>query len=294
MPLKKLFVSVLFFCGVMLNAQELKSYQIYNQAKKAVSFGEMIQALSKYDVVLFGEFHDVSIVHWLELKTAEALYQKKGKKLVLGAEMFERDNQTGIDRYLKGEINSEQLADSVRLWKNYETDYRPILDFAKAKNLKFVATNIPRRYAKLVAYNGLDTLMHLPEIDKNYISKLPIEVDMETPGYLEMKKLMEAHAGPNLMNFIGAQAIKDATMAESILENQKGKQLFLHFNGNYHSKDYGGIYWWLKKQKGWLENLKVAVISVAKSEDSNLTFPNEEKIIVDYTIVIPSDMTKTY
>ncbi|HET8838247.1 MAG TPA: ChaN family lipoprotein [Flavobacteriaceae bacterium] len=292
--MKKLFASFLLFCSITLNAQELKSYQIYNQSEKKVSFGEMIDALSKYDVVLFGEFHDVSIIHWLELKTAEALYRKKEENLVLGAEMFERDNQIGIDQYLNAEIEAEQLQDSVRLWKNYETDYRPILDFAKAKNLKFIATNIPLRYAKLVAYNGLDTLMNLPQIEKTYIAKLPIEVDMETPGYLEMKKLMEAHAGPNLMNFISAQAIKDATMAESILNNQKGKQLFLHFNGNYHSKEYGGIYWWLKKQKGWLENLKVAVISVAKSEDSDLAFPNEEKTIVDYTIVVPSDMTKTY
>lgn len=282
------------FAMLSSQAQELKAYQIYNNTKEKVSFHEMIDALSGYDVVLFGEYHNSSILHWLELKTTEALFQNKGNLLVLGAEMFERDNQSGIDQYLNHKIEADKLKDSVRLWKNFETDYKPLLDFAKAKNLKFIATNVPRRYAKLVAHNGLDTLMKLPEIERTYIAKLPIEVDMETPGYLEMKKLMEAHAGPNLMNFISAQAIKDATMAESILQNQKGKQLFLHFNGNYHSKEYGGIYWWLKKQKGWLKNLKIAVISVEKSEAQNLPFPEEEKTIVDYTIVVPSNMTKTY
>lgn len=278
-----------------VQAQELKAYQLYNKEKEKVSFYEMIDELSDYDVVLFGEYHNNSIVHWLQLKTTEALYREKGEQLVLGAEMFERDNQKGIEAYLSGKIDMEQFKDSVRLWENFKTDYRPLLDFAKTHELKFVATNVPRRYARLVAHNGLDTLVKLPKKEKAHIAELPIKVDMETPGYKEMKTIFKKHDMGNAktMNFIGAQALKDATMAESILKNQKGRQLFLHFNGNYHSKNYGGIYWWLKKRKGWLKNLKVAVISVAKTKDPELSLPKEHAV-VEYNIVVPADMTKTY
>lgn len=292
--MKHTFVLIFIALGINLTqAQDLKAYQIYNKEKEKVSFLEMINVLSNYDVVLFGEYHDISILHWLQLKTTEALYQKKKEQLVLGAEMFERDNQKEVNQYLFGEIDIKQFKDTVRLWENFETDYRPLLDFAKAHDLKFVATNVPRRYARLVAHHGMDSLTKLPDKDKTYIAEFPIKVDMETPGYKEMKKLLEEHAGNKLMNFINAQAIKDATMAESILRNQRRRQLFLHFNGNYHSKDYGGIYWWLKKRKGWLEGLKVAVISIAKTENSKLPLP-EEHAVVEYNIVIPGDMTKTH
>lgn len=276
-----------------MQAQELKAYQIYNNEKEAISFSQMIDELSDYDVVLFGEYHNISIIHWLQLKTTEALYQKKGEQLVLGAEMFERDNQEGVNKYLSGEITIEQFKDTVRLWENFKTDYRPLLDFAKTHDLEFIATNVPRRYASLVAHNGLDTLAKLPKKEKSYIAELPIKVDMETPGYKEMKKILEKHAGDNLMNFISAQAVKDATMAASILQNRRGKQLFLHYNGNYHSKEHGGIYWWLKAKKSWLKNLKIAVISVSKSDDSTLSLPGEEKL-VEFNLVVPADMTKTH
>ena len=96
--MKKLLL-LLFFSSA-LYAQELKSYQIYNSKGKTSDFGKMIKELNKYDVVLFGEYHNNSIVHWLQLKTTEKLYEKAGSNLMLGAEMFERDNQEAINKYL--------------------------------------------------------------------------------------------------------------------------------------------------------------------------------------------------
>lgn len=119
--------------------------------RKSCKTEKIVKQLSDYDVVLFGELHNNSIVHWLQLKFTEALYQQKNSQLILGAEMFERDNQPQLDRYLSGKLDPKNLKDSVRLWNNYITDYKPLLDFAKTKNLKFIAGNIPRKYASQVA-----------------------------------------------------------------------------------------------------------------------------------------------
>lgn len=289
--MKKLF---LLFAGYLLvnvvHSQDLKSYQIYNKNKDTVNFRQMIDALSHYDVVLFGELHNNSIIHWLELKTEEALYQDKKDNLILGAEMFERDNQEAVDRYLEDSINENELAKEARLWPNFSTDYEPLLNFAKDKHLKFVGTNIPRRYASYVAKEGLDTLTKINEDEKPFMAPMPIKVDLATPGYKEMIDLMKEHAGDKVMNFVAAQAVKDATMAESILKNMRRKDIFLHFNGDYHSKEYGGIYWYLKKEK---KRLRVAVISVAESDFSQLPLP-ENFVATEFNIVVPSDMTKTY
>ncbi|OPC34495.1 ChaN family lipoprotein [Elizabethkingia miricola] len=290
--MRKLLFAFAVLCISGIKAQQFDAYKFYNKKGKAVKPEKIVKQLSDYDVVLFGELHNNSIVHWLQLKLTEALYQQKNKQLILGAEMFERDNQPQLDRYLSGKLDSKSMKDSVRLWNNYITDYKPLLDFAKAKNLKFIAGNIPRKYASQVAKQGLESLNMLDAKEKTYIAALPVKVTLDTPGYKEMKTMMGDHADDlKVMNFISAQAVKDATMAESIIKNSEPGKTFVHYNGNYHSKEYGGIYWYLKQRN---PNLKIAVISVFESENSKLAVPEKDYIPTDFNLIVPSNMTKTY
>ena len=290
--MKKLLLFIAIIGLSNINAQNFDAFKFYNKKSKEVSSKALIKELADYDVVLIGEHHDNSINHWLEKRLTEALFEKKNGQIILGAEMFERDNQQALNSYLAGKMDAKNLKDSARLWKNYETDYRPLVDFAKDKKLNFIATNVPRKYASQTSKNGINSLNELPESEKKFIAKLPIEVTLETPGYKEMKSLMGDHVDEmKLMNFISAQAIKDATMAESILQNFQSGKTFIHYNGDYHSKQYGGIYWYLKKKN---PNLKIAVISVFESEKPELSLPEKDFIPTEFNLVIPSDMTKTY
>ncbi|WP_087093834.1 ChaN family lipoprotein [Elizabethkingia anophelis] len=290
--MRKLLFAFAVLCIGGIKAQQFDAYKFYNKKGKAVKTEKIVRQLSDYDVVLFGELHNNSIVHWLQLKLTEALYQQKNKQLILGAEMFERDNQPQLDRYLSGKLDPKSMKDSVRLWNNYITDYKPLLDFAKAKNLKFIAGNIPRKYASQVAKQGLESLNTLDTKEKAYIATLPIKVTLDTPGYKEMKTMMGDHADDlKVMNFISAQAVKDATMAESIIKNLEPGKTFVHYNGNYHSKEYGGIYWYLKQRN---PNLKIAVISVFESETPKLSVPEKDYVPTDFNLIVPADMTKTY
>lgn len=289
-----LFMLNLLFGTSILKAQELKAYQLYDKKGAPLSFSDFIKEFStNYDIILFGEFHDNAINHWLELKTTQALYQKRGEDLILGAEMFERDNAKEVDDYLTDRLTEEAFAQEARVWPNYKTDYKPLLDFAKIHRLDFIATNVPRHYAQLVAQYNLDTLSHLKQEDRSYLAKLPLKVSMRTPGYNQMKDMMMEHAGNKVQNYINAQALKDATMAESIQQNWEKGKLFLHFNGNFHSKAYGGIYWYLKRHKKLLQRLRVAVITVVQTEDEALSLPQDiEK--TEAILVLPQDMTRTF
>ncbi len=290
--MKKLLLFIIIISLSNINAQNFDAFKFYNKKSKEVSSKNLIKELTDYDVVFIGEHHDNSINHWLEKRITEALFERKNGQVILGAEMFERDNQQALNSYLAGKIEAKNLKDSVRLWKNYETDYRPLVDFAKDKKLNFIATNVPRKYASQTSKNGINSLNELPEAEKKFIAKLPIEVTLETPGYKEMKSLMGDHVDEmKLMNFVSAQAIKDATMAESIFQNLHSEKTFIHYNGDYHSKQYGGIYWYLKKKN---PNLKIAVISVFESEKPDLSLPEKDFIPTEFNLVIPSDMTKTY
>ncbi|QIY90479.1 ChaN family lipoprotein [Chryseobacterium gallinarum] len=290
--MKNIFIMVLLAGLCSLKGQDFKAYQFYDKKGKEITTEKLVRELAGYDVVFFGENHNSSINHWLQLKITEALYEKKKGQLILGAEMFERDNQTQLDQYLSGKFDAKTLRDSARLWNNYATDYKPLVDFAKNKKLNFIATNIPRKYASQTAKEGLQSLNTLNEKEKTYIARLPIQVTLDTPGYPEMKAMMGDHAeGTKVMNFISAQAIKDATMAESILKNQQEGKTFIHYNGNYHSKEFGGIYWYIRQKN---PTLKMAVISVFESEDPELNIPAKDYIPTDFNLIIPADMTKTF
>ena len=268
------------------------TYRLFNRTQKEVLYRDVIRELSTADVVLFGEIHNNPVCHWLELQVTKDLYASVKDRLVLGAEMFEADDQLVVDEYLKGLITANQLEAEAKVWDNFRTDYQPLLDFALTKRLSFVATNVPRRYASLVARNDLPALNGLNPEAKKWIAPLPVTVDLTLPGYAGMLQAMggSAHGGSNVANLAKAQALKDATMAHFIRQNRKAGQLFLHYNGSYHSNHYEGIVWYLKKQD---PSLKIVTIASVEQEDIDKLEEANHRL-ADFTVCIPADMTKTH
>jgi len=266
-------------------SQDNPAYVLYNSNGEKVSYKQMMETLDKADITLFGEFHNNPISHWLQLETTEDL--KVSNELILGAEMFEADNQAELDLFLAGKIDGKALDTLARLWPNYKTDYAPLVDFAKDNQIKFVATNIPRRYARLVHKGGFESLDNLAREEKLWIAPLPIEYDPELPGYKKMLGMMHGRMGNNLPK---AQAIKDATMAYFILKNYKPGSLFIHYNGAYHSENYEGILHYLKKKA---PDLKYATITTISQKDiSKLSEENKNR--ADFIICVVANMTTTY
>ncbi|MDX1650909.1 MAG: ChaN family lipoprotein [Brumimicrobium sp.] len=286
-----------FLCGLFilagfstqLIAQQIKAYQIYNSRGKKVSFEKMSADLRKQNIILFGELHNNPISHWMQLELIKSLH-KQGS-IVLGAEMFERDDQKLLEAYLEGKIEEREFDSLAGLWINYETDYKPLIEYAKRNHLNFEATNIPRRFANMVYKEGFTSLDSLSENEKKWIAPLPIAYNPELPGYKEMLNMMPGHSNENLPK---AQAIKDATMAYFIYQGFKKQQAsestFLHFNGTYHSKNYEGIYWYLKEID---TSLKVATIHTVLQGDV-MRLEKEHYGAADYILVVDEDMTTTY
>ena len=284
--MKRLILGALFLLiSTIGTAQEKKAYQLFDKNGKKVDYGKLLKAASNAEVVLFGEYHNNSVAHWLELELTKDLAVKN--KLVLGAEMIEADNQKQLDQYLKNEINQKQLDSTARLWSNYKTDYKPLIDFAKENKIEFIATNIPRRFAAMVSKKGFETLNDLTSEEKDWIAPLPILYDENLPGYVGMMKMMGEHASTNMPK---AQAIKDATMAYFIAKNLKPESIFIHYNGSYHSDNFEGIYWYLKKASPDLKIITIA--TVEQSDLKKIVAENYNK--ADYILVIDEDVTKTY
>jgi uncharacterized iron-regulated protein len=280
-----LTLAIFLLLQISVWSQNKQSYQLYNAKGKKTTYQKLVKAAGQNDVVLFGEYHNNSVVHWLQLELTKELSETQN--LVLGAEMIEADNQMKLNQYLKGEIDQKKFDSTARLWNNYKTDYKPLVDFAKEKNYPFIATNIPRRYASLVFKKGLEELEQLSDEEKSWMAPLPILFDINLPGYQNMLSMQGGHAGDKMPK---AQAIKDATMAHFIVENLRPRTVFIHYNGTYHSDNYEGISWYLKKYK---PELKILTIATIEQKDI-LKFNKEELNKADFILVIDEDATKTY
>lgn len=281
-------ITLLLCCSTMMlaaMAQTKPAYILYNAEGKKVKYGKMIKAVAQQDVLLIGEYHNNAISHWMELEITKDSHAKK--PLVLGAEMFEQDNQQALNNYLQGKLSAKGLDSAARLWKNYPTDYAPLVNFAKENKLAFVATNIPRRYASLVSKGGFEVLDTISATAKTWIAPLPIAYDSTLPGYTKMVTMMAGHGTPNM---IKAQASKDATMAHFILKNLVPGSLFIHYNGSFHSENHDGIVWYIKQAQPQLKI--VTVTTVSQKDITKLLEENKNK--ADYIICVDEDMTNTY
>ncbi len=280
---------VLFSFTLTLKAHK-PAYLLYRGDGEQVTFTELAEAAREVHVVLFGELHNNPISHWLQLELSRELVRSLGQDLVMGAEMFEADDQILLDEYFSGRIMERHFRAEAKLWGNYDTDIRPLVELARENGLPFVATNIPRRYAALVHREGFEALEGLGQQAKNYIAPLPVPYDPELPAYKAMLEmgLPAAHGGENLPK---AQAIKDATMAHFIMENLPGAGVFIHFHGTYHSNHYEGIAWYLDTYSE--ETVQMLTIATAEAEEIG-SLPEDQLGVADFIILVPATMTKTH
>jgi len=278
-------IAIVLILSISSLAQDKPAYTIFDGKGKKVSYKKMIKTLGEKDIVLFGEFHNNPIVHWLQLEVTIDL--DKTRDLVLGAEMLEADNQDELDDYLTGKTDAKAFDTLARLWPNYYTDYAPLVEYAKENKIKFVAANVPRRFASKVYKGGFEGLDDLTEEEKAWIAPLPMKYDSTLPGYVKMIEMMGGHGGSNLPK---AQATKDATMAHFILQYHKVGALSLHYNGAFHSDFYDGILWYLLQEK---PDYKYGTIStVSQANLSKLESEYEGQ--ADFIICVHENMTTTH
>ena len=280
----------LFLVAILFSfTADKPAYLLYSKDGKLVEYKKMLKEAQKADVVFFGELHNNAIAHWLQYELTKDIITAKDKKVILGAEMFESDNQLVINEFLSGAILEKKFEADCRLWPNYRTDYKPLMKLAEENQIPFIATNIPRRYASVVYKKGFEGLDSLSAEAKRYFAPQPMKYDPEQDAYKSMMQMggMPAHMTVNLPK---AQAIKDATMAHFININLKKEHTFVHYEGAYHSDKYQGIIYYLNLYN---PGLKIVTISTVTAEDVS-KLSDEDKAKADYIIVVDEDMTSTH
>lgn len=252
--------------------------RVFDTRRKSFSdFETMIADLARADVVLVGEQHDDPNTHRLEAAVLQGLLRRR-VAVTVSLEMFERDVQAQLDAYLAGSIGEDEFLKNSRPWPRYATDYRALVELARAHGWRVVAANVPRSLAAQVSKGGKAAFDTLQPAERALGAK-----DLQCPQdayYTRFAESMGSHAVTGdaktsaedqraaMERFYLAQCLKDETMAESIagaFEQQAGRPgTIVHYTGAFHSDFGAGT---AERVGRRLPGRRVAVVSVLPVEE---------------------------
>lgn len=295
---KILFVlSVLLIMNTSNFSQISESnYRIFDSSGKTANSSQIIEAIGKSDVVFLGENHDDAVAHFLQADFFQKIYQDfSGKKnIALSLEMFERDTQTILNEYLNDLITEKKFLDDSRPWNNYQTDYRPLIEFAKQNKLPVIAANAPRRYVNMVSRNGRETLEKLSPEAKQWLAPLPYAQPSEQYSK-KFTALMGGMGGDNhgINKILDSQALWDATMAFSVSEFLKKQKngLVVHLNGSFHTENRLGTAEQLLKLN---PKLKILVVTMRYEDDFTKFDKTKHENLGDFVILTDAKVPRSF
>ncbi|HEX6973097.1 MAG TPA: ChaN family lipoprotein, partial [Vicinamibacterales bacterium] len=278
--------------------------RVYDTRRKAFTdFETMLADLARADVVMVGEQHDDPNTHRLESAVLQGLMRRQ-VPLTVSLEMFERDVQAVLDRYLAGNATEEEFLAASRPWPRYATDYRPLVEMARGHGWRVVASNVPRRLASDVskggqaAYDGakaedkpwMATTLQCPKDD--YFKRFSEQMGSHPAGGADAAKDPAAAAKAAedqramVERFYLSQCLKDETMAESIAQafaKQEGRPgTIVHYNGAFHS-DYGqGT---AERVRRRLPGRRVAIVSMMPTDNLDaIDIDDDDLKVGDYLV----------
>ena len=264
------------------------------RAARWTDFDEMTRAAAKADMVFLGEQHDDPVTHSVELAVLRAIGAQRGR-VVLSLEMFERDVQPLLDRYLSGAITESEFLAGARPWDRYATDYRPMVELAKARGWPVIAANVPRRIASDVSRRGLAHLDTMNAADRAFVAR---EHACPRDRYFDrFAATMSSHgagSGPPsaadaaaaeaiTLRFYQAQCVKDEAMGEAVADawTRARPTPVLHVDGAFHSDYFLGT---VERARRRAPDAQVVVLTAVPVLNLNNADPAPHKDRADYLI----------
>ena len=208
-----------------------------------ISFEQLMEDLNSTAIIFVGETHDRPEHHRIQVKMIQWLL-KKGKDVVVAMEMFERFQQSILDRWGQGLLAEEEFLKKVKWETTWGMDYdlyKGILDEVRDHHLKLLGLNIERDLVRKVAHHGINGLSHedkmkLPEMDLT---------DQQHRHYIaSMYKNHQDGSAKNFEYFYQAQCLWDEAMAETLSQflqspEETGKVVLIFVGSGHVVFDFG-------------------------------------------------------
>lgn len=259
---------------------------IDSKTQNMLTIQNLAQAIEKSDVVFIGEFHGNHASHLLEMQLQTALYKLRPQQ-VLSMEMFNRDQQTILNRYLDDEVGEKYLINEAPAWPNYTGSYRPMVEFAKQHFIPVIAANAAADIVRCIGEQGQTYIKLLQKEERDWIAREAFidNADYRQKFYDFMDSMRPMDETRKAKSY-SAQLARDNTMAESILKALQDfpQHQVVHLNGSFHSEAFLGTVALLKQRR---PELKITVITPLGVENpQHPSWTEEDLKLGDYLYLV--------
>jgi uncharacterized iron-regulated protein len=207
--------------------QQLKQPEFWNRIAEA-------------EVIYIGETHSSRKDHAYELQLIRRMIRRH-IQFAVGWEMFDRTQQSDLDRFNEGRLSLAELFARTgfeKSWATYSRLYAKILETTAQAEIPNIGLNAPAALAHKVALGE--------PLSPDQKKQIPTKFRIPAGAYRHFLGLLGEHPGMNagdLPHFFAAQNVWDQTMAKTILEFQKKKPgtKLLVLTGRGHVQDGFGV-----------------------------------------------------
>lgn len=204
-----------------------------------VSTDQLVASLRGARVIFFGERHSSAEDHVAQRTVIQALHES-GVSLAIGMEMFRREAQPDLDRWVAGELDERALRavyDSHWDSRLYE-QYNEILLFARQERIPLVGLNVGRDIIGQVTRGGFGSL------SEEQRRELRVDSCDITERYADILRRVtggKERGQGAFVNFCQAQIVWDAAMARTIADyiQPNRERILLVMCGNFHAWRHG-------------------------------------------------------
>jgi uncharacterized iron-regulated protein len=143
---------------------------------KPVAFPRMIQGMGSSRFVYVGESHDNLMMHDIQLRIIQALYEKS-PRIAIGLEMLPTETQPVLDRWSQGLLTRDEFLRESLWYVHWSLNfgfYEKIFDFAKANKIPLYSLNVPREVITKVRMGGWDSLS---DAEKAMVPRLDLTLE---------------------------------------------------------------------------------------------------------------------
>ncbi|AEY02510.1 hypothetical protein GU3_13785 [Oceanimonas sp. GK1] len=213
----------------------LFDYELRDAGGRPVPLNQAAGRLAEADVIMVGELHGHAGVHRFQAELLAALLAQP-RPLALAMEQFSRNHQAVLDAYLAGKLGEDALIEQADAWPGYRSDYRPLVELARAAGIDVLAANAPRAIVRCIGREGPAYLSRLPASHRAWVAE---RLTLDDDAYKARFMASRFHGEAPTENQFAAQTSWDDTMAESIqhyLERHPGYRVMLTV-GRFHIGD---------------------------------------------------------
>jgi len=184
-------------------------------AARYTPLADLIPELLKSRIVIVGEQHTDTGHHRAQLQVIQALHEA-GAKVAVGLEMFRKNSQEALDRWLSGDIQPAEFEKIFQdNWGYPWPAYQPIFEYARSAKIPMIGLNVPRDITRQVARGGFQSLS---EDQRGQLADVTCRIDEEYMRYIRSVYGAHAHGNMNFSFFCEAQMVWDNALAIHTLE----------------------------------------------------------------------------